>query len=67
MHPKRKDDSEIVEALAQLWHRGLLDGDAKANADVFGVLARQDDTWTGPDRVALRQLIVKAQAEVRTA
>jgi hypothetical protein len=66
MPPKRKNNV-AVDALAQLWHRGLLDGDASANADVYGALANVtavDDTWVGTDRVALRQLVTKAQAEV---
>lgn len=62
---KRNEHDEAADALARMWHRSLLDGDAAANADVFGSLARRGEEWAGPDRVELRQLIVKAQSEVR--
>ena len=62
---KSKDHEVAADALARMWHRSLLDGDAAANADVFGSLARRGEEWRGPDRVELRQLIVKAQSEVR--
>ena len=62
---KSKDHEVAADALARMWHRSLLDGDTAANADVFGSLARRSEELTGPDRVQLRQLIVKAQSEVR--
>jgi hypothetical protein len=57
-------DEEQAEEQAAAWLRGLLAGDAGTSTQVFDALSAAE-TETSLDRVQLRQLISKAQSEVR--
>lgn len=58
-------DEATAGVLARQWVAGLVDGEVSIASDVFQALTQLGDAWTGPDRVELRQMVAKTQAEVR--